>query len=314
MTTSTIADSISTSPAAASAEPEHDARSLPSGGLQNVDLHCHSLASDGALSPSALVERAVEKGVTHLALTDHDTTAGLDEARAAAARLGLVLINGIELSCIWRSQTIHVVGLDFDDDQPAWRSALARQEDNRWQRARLIDHKLSHLRVEALLDKAIAKADGDVPGRPHFASVLVEEGVIGNSAQAFKRHLGAGKPGDVKACWPELAEVVQWICDAGGVAVVAHPRKYKMTATKLRSLMKDFQSAGGQGMEVLTSGQSSGDLGFLTELCRREGYLASRGSDFHFPGAPWCELGRLPALPDGLEPVWQGFSAFQPGT
>ncbi|WP_165855356.1 PHP domain-containing protein [Marinobacter sp. JSM 1782161] len=271
-----------------------------------IDLHCHSTASDGVLSPTELVARAAERGVTHLALTDHDTTAGLPEAAKAANDAGICLVPGIELSCQWRSQTIHVVGLGFDDNHPRWREALTGQAENRWRRARMIAERLTRLRVDDLLDKATAQAGGDVPGRPHFARVLVEEDVVRDSGQAFKRYLGAGKPGDVKACWPSLETVVQWIIDAGGVAVVAHPRKYKMTATRLRALMSDFRAAGGHGMEVLTSGQSSGDLGFLVELCRREGYLASQGSDFHFPGAAWCELGRLPGvLPDDLEPVWQ---------
>lgn len=280
-----------------------------------IDLHCHSTASDGALTPGDVVRRAADNGVTHLALTDHDTTEGLPEARRVAAQVGLSLINGIELSCQWRSHTIHIVGLGFDDENPGWRAALQQQAENRWHRARMIDERLQKLGVDGLLDKASQVAGGDVPGRPHFARVLVDEGVVRDSAQAFKRHLGAGKRGDVKAFWPSLETVTRWICDAGGLAVVAHPKKYKITATKLRELMKDFVAAGGRGMEVLTSGQSSGDLGFLAELCRREGYLASQGSDFHFPGAAWCDLGRLPgSLPDGVEPVWRQLPEFQAGT
>lgn len=277
-----------------------------------IDLHCHSTASDGALSPGDVVRRAADNGVTHLALTDHDTTTGLPEARQAARDVGLNLINGVELSCQWRSHTIHIVGLGFDDDNPPWRAALEQQADNRWQRARMIEDRLRKLGVDNLLSKATEAAGGDVPGRPHFARILIQEGAVRDNGQAFKRYLGAGKPGDVKACWPSLETVTGWIRSAGGIAVVAHPKKYKMTATKLRDLMKDFVEAGGQGMEVLTSGQSSGDLGFLAELCRREGYLASQGSDFHFPGAAWCDLGRLPGvLPEGLEPVWRQLPGFQ---
>ncbi|TGN41312.1 PHP domain-containing protein [Marinobacter confluentis] len=272
-----------------------------------IDLHCHSTASDGALSPEDLITRASEKGVTHLALTDHDTVAGLTRAASSAAGAGISLISGTELSCVWRSQTIHVVGLDFDSDDPVFRAALDRQNDNRWGRARAITDKLSRLGVDDLLGKATLCANGDVPGRPHFARVLVDEGIVKDPAQAFKRHLGAGKPGDVKAFWPELEEVVQWIVDAGGVAVLAHPRKYRLTATRLRALVADFKRAGGRSIEVSTSGQSSGDLGFLAELCRREELLGSQGSDFHFPGAPWCELGRITKMPDGIEPVWHHF-------
>ncbi|WP_303289256.1 PHP domain-containing protein [Marinobacter sp. SS5-14b] len=272
-----------------------------------IDLHCHSTASDGALAPADLVARAAEKGVSHLALTDHDTIAGLPEARKAAAGAGLELIAGVELSCVWRSYTIHLVGLDFDEASPSFLSALARQNENRWQRARIIADKLSRLKVDSLLEQATELAGGDVPGRPHFAQALVDAGVVPKVAHAFKRHLGAGKPGDVKACWPELSEVVQWVRDAEGIAVLAHPRKYRLSATRLRELVSDFCRAGGRGIEVSVSGQSSGDLGFIAELARKESLLASQGSDFHFPGAAWCELGRITKMPEGLEPVWHHF-------
>lgn len=275
-----------------------------------IDLHCHSTASDGALSPSELVRRAADMGVTHLALTDHDTVEGIAEARAAADSAGIRLVNGIELSCVWRKHTIHIVGLDMDLDDETFHHRIDGQQASRWKRARRIAEKLSKHVAGCdgdILERATALAGGDVPGRPHFARALVEAGLVKDTAQAFKRYLGSGKPGDVKAFWPELEQVVRWINEAGGIAVVAHPRKYKLTATRLRELVGDFVAAGGQGIEVITSGQSSGDLGFLTELCRREDLLASRGSDFHFPGAGWCELGRIPRLPEGLTPVWEKF-------
>lgn len=272
-----------------------------------IDLHCHSTVSDGALSPEDLVSRAAEQGVSHLALTDHDTITGLPAAACSASEKGISLIMGTELSCVWRSQTIHIVGLDFDPENTGFKAALEQQKANRWARARAITDRLARTQVDNLLDKARGCANGDVPGRPHFAKVLVEEGVVKDAGQAFKRYLGQGKPGDVKAFWPELEKIVQWIVDAGGVAVLAHPRKYRLTATKLRALVADFKRAGGKAIEVSTSGQSSGDLGFLAELCRREKLLASQGSDFHFPGAPWCELGRIAKMPDGLEPVWHHF-------
>lgn len=272
-----------------------------------IDLHCHSTASDGALSPEDLVRRASEKGVTHLALTDHDTIAGLSDASIEAEAVGITLVAGTELSCLWKSHTIHIVGLDFDTSDDNLNTALARQNDNRWRRAGMIAEKLAKLNIDDIVAKATSKAGGDVPGRPHFARVLVDEGAVKDSAQAFKRYLGAGKAGDVKGFWPSLDEVVQWITSAGGIAVLAHPRKYKLTATKLRALTSDFCRAGGRAIEVSTSGQSSGDLGFLAELCRREKLLASQGSDFHFPGAPWCELGSIMKMPDGLEPVWHHF-------
>jgi len=272
-----------------------------------IDLHCHSTASDGALAPADLVARAAEKGVTHLALTDHDTLNGLAEAAQAANHFRITLVPGIELSCLWKGRTIHVVGLDFDREDPVFTGRVGQQTDNRRARAAMIARRLHRLRVPDLLERATEKAGGDVPGRPHFAGALIEAGVVRNAAQAFKRHLGAGKAGDVRAYWPELAEVVQWVTEAGGIAVLAHPRKYKLTATRLRELTTEFCKAGGLGIEVSTSGQSSGDLGFLAELCRRNGMWASQGSDFHFPGAPWCELGNIMKMPDGLEPVWHHF-------
>lgn len=272
-----------------------------------IDLHCHSTASDGALSPGELVARAGERGVSHLALTDHDTLGGLEEARAAAAERSVVLINGIELSCLWKGRTIHIVGLDFDAEDPGFQACVHQQTENRWARAAMIEERLSRLKVSGLLDRATEKAGGEVPGRPHFAEVLVDAGVVRNPAQAFKRYLGAGKPGDVRAYWPDLEDVVHWIVAAGGIAVLAHPRKYKLTATKLRDLTRDFMAAGGRGIEVVTSGQSSGDLGFLADLCFQKGLWASQGSDFHFPGAPWCELGHIMKMPDRLEPVWHHF-------
>lgn len=272
-----------------------------------IDLHCHSTASDGALPPEELVRRASEKGVTHLALTDHDTISGLHDASMTARKVGISLIAGTELSCLWKSHTIHIVGLDFDTDNENLNAALERQNDNRWRRARTIAEKLAKLNIDDMVEKATFKAGGDVPGRPHFARVLVEEGVVKDSAAAFKRYLGTGKAGDVKGFWPSLEEVVHWIAEAGGIAVLAHPRKYKLTATKLRALTGDFRQAGGRAIEVSTSGQTSGDLGFLAELCRRENLLASQGSDFHFPGAPWCELGSIMKMPEGLEPVWHYF-------
>ncbi|SFM19517.1 PHP domain-containing protein [Marinobacter zhejiangensis] len=280
---------------------------IPQGSPNCIDLHCHSTASDGALSPEELLARAAEKGVSHLALTDHDTIDGLSAAKAGALKHGVQLVPGVELSCVWGRQTIHIVGLDFDPDDERFQTRLAEQKENRWHRARKIAERLQNKDPDSLLALATEKAGGDVPGRPHFAKALVEMGRVTDINQAFNRHLGAGKPGDVKAFWPELAEVVRWIIEAGGIAVVAHPRKYKMTATRLRALVADFKAAGGRSIEVITSGQQAGDLGFLTDLCRREGLLASQGSDFHFPGAAWCELGRIEKMPEGLTPVWHHF-------
>ncbi len=274
--------------------------------VSRVDFHCHSTASDGLLTPSELVARAEGEGVTALALTDHDTMAGLAEAREAASGHGLVFINGIELSCLWRNRTIHVVGLDFDASHPGMIEAINSQEQVRHERARTIDEKLSRAGLPPLLDDARALAKG-VPGRPHFARAMLDRGLVSGIDMAFRRYLGDGRKGDVKACWPALETVTGWITAAGGVAVLAHPRKYRLTNVKLRSLIEDFRTAGGKGMEVVSAGQSPADTRYLGELALRFDCCASIGSDFHLPGQPWCELGRLPPLSGDLTPVWQRF-------
>ena len=273
-----------------------------------VDLHCHSTASDGGLSPEAVVARAVEQGVGVLALTDHDTIGGVSRASKAAASAGISLVDGVELSCSWRGQTIHIVALDFDPEDPDFLAALAEQENVRHTRARTIDERLKKQGVQSVLESAMALAAG-VPGRPHFAQALVDAGVVAGTRQAFQRYLGTGKPGDVATCWPELEQVVQWIRQAGGIAILAHPRRYGLTNNKLRQLVRCFQDAGGQALEVLSAGHSPQDSGYLARLCLDNHLWASGGSDFHWPDRPWSELGRLPELPVGLEPVWEHFRA-----
>lgn len=281
------------------------AENLP--GSPTVDLHCHSTASDGTLSPTGVVARGHEQGIRVLALTDHDTVAGVGEARAAADARGMVLVTGIELSCLWRGQTIHVVGLDFNSEDSDLVAAVDGQETVRHERARTIDERLRQKGLPSVLAEAQALAAG-VPGRPHFAQALVERGVVAKPDAAFRRYLGNGRVGDIKACWPDLSDVVQWIVDAGGKAVLAHPRKYRLTNNKLRKLIGDFTGVGGSCIEVLSSGQSPQDTNYLARLCRELGCTASGGSDFHGPGRPWCELGKLPQLPPEVDPVWEHLS------
>ncbi|MEQ6885187.1 PHP domain-containing protein [Salicola sp. Rm-C-2C1-2] len=271
-----------------------------------ADLHCHSNASDGGLSPAAVVTRAAQQGVGVLALTDHDTLAGLPQAQAATAAEGIHLISGVELSCLWHGQTIHVVGLDFDPQDVGFQRVLDGQSQVRHERAGTIDERLQKQGLPSVLGEARALAAG-VPGRPHFAQALVDTGVVAGTRQAFQRYLGTGKVGDVATCWPELATVVKWIREAGGIAILAHPRRYRLTNNKLRKLVDAFHEAGGQALEVLSAGHSRQDSGYLTRLCMDNGLWASGGSDFHWPGRPWSELGRLPVLPDGPEPVWRHF-------
>lgn len=277
----------------------------PEGRLDKFDLHCHSTASDGALSPRAVVHRAAERGVTVLALTDHDTLAGLDEASLAADEVGITLVPGVELSCQWQQYTLHIVALNFDRHAADFVQALQMQAQSRSRRASLIDEQLQRKGCPSVLQAAKAMSHDGVPGRPHFARALVEAGAVRTEQQAFKRWLGTGKAGDIQTCWPQLSEVLSYIGQAGGVSVLAHPRKYRMSATRLRTLIAEFGAAGGDALEVLTGGQARADTDLLTGLCAKHGLKASTGSDFHRPGQPWTELGSLPSLPESLEPVWK---------
>lgn len=268
-----------------------------------ADLHCHSLKSDGQLSPTELVNRAAEQGVTMLALTDHDTINGLEEARAQAQVQGIELVSGIEFSSIWNGMGIHIVGLGFDEHHPEMMQAIARQEDCRLQRAKTIAERLEKMGAHGIWEKASDLANGAQIGRPHFAQALIEMDKVSNMAQAFKRYLGAGKPGDVKTLWPEISEVVGWIRAAGGVAVVAHPDKYKMTRTKLKCMLKVFAEAGGNGLEVVSGNTEASFARRMAEFCEEFGFMASQGSDFHGP-KPWSELGKFGKMPEGVKPVW----------
>lgn len=268
-----------------------------------ADLHCHSRCSDGQLTPTELVDRAHEMGVTMLALTDHDTTEGIPEARARADLHGMTLINGIEFSSVWNGMGIHVVGLGFDMEHPVMVKAVKDQEQRRRERAEIIAQRLEKQGMQGILAAAEAQADGGQLGRPHFAHAMVEMGKVNNIGQAFKKYLGAGKPGDVKAQWPDIADVVKWIREAGGTAVLAHPDKYKMTRTKFNLLMTAFMDAGGNGIEVLGSGMERTFTQKMAKYCLDYNLYASQGSDFHGP-RPWAELGRLDSMPKGVNPVW----------
>jgi hypothetical protein len=271
---------------------------------QKIDLHSHSNCSDGALSPVDLVRRALDKGVQALALTDHDTTVGLAEATIEATQAGLTLVPGIELSCQWGGATVHVLGLGIDAKSPVMVSAVAHQNSVRAGRAEIIAEKLAKKHNMPGLLEGIDEFSGQaIPARPHFAKKMVAMGYVDSVREAFNGYLGAGKTGDVKAGWPEVSELCEWINGSGGVAVIAHPRKYNFTLTKLRRLFDEFKSVGGRGIEVSVGGQKQGETGLLADLCRRYGFLASAGSDFHSPGLPWCELGNFPRLPDNMQTV-----------
>ncbi|WP_250461987.1 PHP domain-containing protein [Microbulbifer litoralis] len=275
-----------------------------------IDLHCHSTASDGILSPAQLVSRAKSQGVTLLALTDHDTVAGLAEARLTGRDLGVGILPGIEFSTRWGKHPVHVVGLNIDTGAPALQRAIELRGRLRRQRAEEIAGRLEKRGFAGALEGARALAGDSVLGRPHFARWLVQAGHVEDSAQAFKRYLGAGKAGDVKVDWPPLEDTVATIRAAGGQAVLAHPLKYGLTRTRLRGLLSAFAACGGRAVELLCGRQNpvqTRDLQRLVaSLAEEDGapLYASLGSDFHQPEQPWRELGSV-HLPAGVEPVWK---------
>jgi len=276
-----------------------------------IDLHCHSTASDGALSPATVVARAHERGVRVLALTDHDTIEGLPEAQQRAAELGLQLVNGIELSCTWGGATIHVLGYGFALDAPAIEAAVQSLHIGRWARAEEIDRRLARVGFTGCLQGARAVQQelgdsGNAPARPHFAEYLVRAGFVADRAEAFRKWLGAGKLGDVKQHWPSLAEVLATLRATDAWISLAHPAQYDFTRSKRRRLVGEFVSGGGHAIEVVNGLQPAEQVGTLAILAREFGMLVSAGSDFHAPG-DWSELGMYRPVPDDLPPLWALF-------
>jgi predicted metal-dependent phosphoesterase TrpH len=270
----------------------------------NADLHSHSTVSDGTLAPERLVERAAARGVELFALTDHDHVDGLAAAREAAESLGLRFVDGVEISVSWRGGTIHVVGLDIDPSDAALQAGLASVRGGRLQRARAIAASLAAAGVGATLDGALALADNPaMVSRSHFARHLVARGVVESTKAAFRQYLVPGKPGYVAHQWASLGDALRWIAGAGGIAVLAHPARYSLSAGALDALLDEFHGYGGRALEVVTGSHSVDDYRRFTELARRRGLAASRGSDFHAPDES-AEPGSLPALDERLIPVW----------
>ncbi|TAN50655.1 MAG: PHP domain-containing protein [Methylococcaceae bacterium] len=269
------------------------------------DLHCHSTASDGSLTPSAVVQRAAAKGVTTLALTDHDCVTGLAEAGLAAAAAGITLIPGIELSTTWNRQCVHVLGLDIDPAAPALSQGIVQLKAIRAHRAREIGRRLAKLGFADAYDCAMALVGTGMITRPHFARALVQLGYVVDEKAAFERYLARGKHAYVSTEWAAMSDAVAWVRQAGGIAVLAHPFRYQLTGTKMQALLEAFIGAGGTAMEVVCGNSNRDDIIRAAQLVRRYGLLASCGSDFHGPEQHWIELGRLQAMPEGLTPVWQ---------
>lgn len=269
-----------------------------------IDLHCHSTASDGALSPEALWALALERGVGLLALTDHDTMAGY-QALVDSGATGLRLLAGVELSCQWAGHNIHIVGLGLDAQHPQLLQGLHQQAEAREVRARGIGERLARSGIDGAYQGARRIAGDAMIGRPHFAQFLCESGAVRQAAEAFDRYLGAGKPGDIKVHWPELATAIGWIRAAGGYAVLAHPLHYRLTNAKLGRLLGSFVEAGGHALEVISGNQNADQTRHMARLSREHRLLASVGSDFHGPATPWRNLGMRAWLPDDCQPIWE---------
>ncbi len=269
------------------------------------DLHSHSHHSDGVLSPTALVWRAREHGVDVLALTDHDSTAGLEEARQAAEAAGIGLVDGVELSVSWKEQLIHVVALGVDPGSPGLVAGLAGQHATRIERAERIAAKFDRIGITGSLAGAIAQAGDAAPGRNHFARFLIEQGHARDTRQAFRRWLGRSGRCHVPSRWAGLEEALEWVRAAGGEAVLAHPLRYGMTRSALARFLDAFRAAGGEAIEVVSGRQTAEHTRMLTGLAARYALRASTGSDFHAPGAEWSELGRASPLPAECVPIWR---------
>ena len=269
------------------------------------DLHAHSTASDGTLSPAELMQRAHAAGINVMALTDHDTLEGLAEAQATAADLGLGFVPGVEVSVTWQGGTVHILGLGVDPSGEELGRGLAALRAYRDWRAEEIGRRLAKEGIDGAFEGARERSNGRLISRTHFARFLVDSGHARDVRAVFRRYLVNGKPGHVAGQWAELTEALHWIHAAGGQAVIAHPARYRMTRSKLRRLVGEFIEAGGEGIEVVSGSHSRDDYVTIAHLAREFGLLASAGSDYHGPEHPWIELGRLPELPAGCKAIWK---------
>ena len=274
----------------------------------NADLHCHSVVSDGTLTPEALAERAKANGVHLWALTDHDELGGQLRARAAANALNLDYVSGVEISVTWAGQTIHIVGLGIDANHMAIVEGLRRTRGGRGARAKLMAEQLLKVGIPGAYEGALHfVGNPELISRTHFARYLVEQGICRDTEEVFKKYLVENKPGFVPHQWANLDDAVGWIKSAGGVAVIAHPGRYNFTALQMNQLFERFKEIGGLGIEVITGSHSPDQFITFGKIAQKYGFLASRGSDFHDPTEGHTDLGALPHLPDHLTPVWSVF-------
>ncbi len=271
----------------------------------NIDLHCHSTVSDGTLAPREVVRRAARNGVQMLALTDHDEVAGLADAADEARRLGLPFVPGVEVSVSWAEETSHIVGLRIDPTDPVLLSGLASIRQGRDARARQIGAELAQAGFAGAYEGAQRfVGNPNLVSRSHFARYLVEVGASPNMKAVFSDYLVRGKPGYVPHRWASLSDAVAWIRHAGGVAVVAHPARYRLSETALWALIDEFRACGGRGIEVLSGSHTQADAQRFARWSREFGLAASRASDFHDADESNYDVGSLPLLPDSVEPIW----------
>ena len=273
--------------------------------ILNADLHCHSVISDGTLTPEALAARAKANGVELWALTDHDETGGVERAAAAARFHGLHYLTGAEISVTFAGETVHIVGLGFDADNAALKEGLHRTRGGREQRAMEMAEGLARVGIKGAFEGALKfVGNPELISRTHFARFLVESGVCSETHEVFRKYLTEGKPGFVPHRWATLRDAVTWITGAHGVAVIAHPGRYKFTPNEEYALFTEFKAHGGQAVEVVTGSHTAQEYVKYAETAKEFGLAASRGSDFHSPDESRIDLGALPFLPGELTPVW----------
>ena len=274
----------------------------------NADLHCHSVVSDGTLTPEALACRAHANGVQVWSLTDHDEVGGQERAKKAAEDLGMKYISGVEISVTWCSQTVHIVGLGIDYTNAALIEGLYQTRNGRSNRAKAISAQLDQIGIKNAYEGALQfVGNPELISRTHFARFLVDSGVCKDTNEVFANYLIEGKPGFVGHEWANLNDAVNWITQAGGIAVIAHPGRYNYTSLQLNELYGQFKDMGGRGIEVVTGSHTKDEYKTFAKVALQHGFLASRGSDFHSPTESHVDLGTLPDLPSQLQPVWLEF-------
>jgi len=274
--------------------------------ILNADLHCHSVVSDGTLTPEALAARAAANGVELWALTDHDEISGQERAAAAAKACGMRYVCGVEISVTFLNQTVHILGLGVDPENAALRAGLAATRGGRTARAQEMAADLARVGIPGVFEGALKYVGNpELISRTHFARFLVETRVCQDTSEVFRRFLTENKPGFVPHRWANLRDAVSWITGAGGVAVIAHPARYGFTPNEEYALFTEFKNHGGQAVEVVTGSHTTAEYLTYGAAATDYGLAASRGSDFHSPDESHTDLGSLPYLPGSLTPVWE---------